>query len=171
VLRKEVVENLIETLINTCEKLSGEIFLTTSRRTAQEVEEVVKMKLQSYSQCRLQVIANETNIEGAVGGILGLSDLVVVTGESISMVSEAASAGKYVIVFPLERKRHFLRAPVRDNLAKHERFLASLAKSGHIFLTQPEKIGERLKETWEKKPPPNVLNDSEIIAKAVEKLI
>ena len=38
-------------------------------------------------------------MDGWVGGILGLCDMVVVSGESISMVSEAVSSGKPVVVF------------------------------------------------------------------------
>ena len=41
----------------------------------------------------------------AMGGIVGLSDILIVSGESISMISEAASSGKNTIVFPLQKRK------------------------------------------------------------------
>ncbi len=44
-------------------------------------------------------------IEGAVAGILDLSDIVTVSGESVSMVSEAIHSSKKVVAFDLEKKK------------------------------------------------------------------
>ena len=50
-------------------------------------------------------------VEGAVSRILALSDLVIVTEDSLSMVSEAASSGKKVIILKIDRKTR--RTPKR----------------------------------------------------------
>jgi len=53
------------------------ILVSTSRRTSKTVEAVIKNELRDEPRCLLQVIANERNIPEAVGGILGLSRVVI----------------------------------------------------------------------------------------------
>ena len=65
----------------------------------------------------------------AVGGILGLSDLVIVSGESISMVSEALSSGKRTIVFSGGKQ---YRDTPRD---KYEDFVLKLNDQGYLMVT------------------------------------
>ncbi|TAM41814.1 hypothetical protein EPN54_01620, partial [bacterium] len=94
---------LISTVIceikRSAEELNADILLSTSRRTSPEVEQVIKNELGGYGRCKLLVISNEHNNPDVVGAILGFSSIVISSPESISMVSEAASAGKYVMVF------------------------------------------------------------------------
>src|SRR5208283_2731741 len=78
---------------------NADILLTTSRRTPGTIEQIIFRELKNFERCSLCIIANQRNIAEAIGGILGLSDLVIVSGESISMVSEALSSGKPTIVF------------------------------------------------------------------------
>ena len=78
---------------------NADILMTTSRRTPSAIEQIILKELKNFERCSLCIIANQRNIPEAVGGILGLSDLVIVSGESISMVSEALSSGKRTIVF------------------------------------------------------------------------
>ena len=53
-------------------------------------------------------------------GILALSDRLVVTGDSVSMVSEAAASGRPVAVFDL------------GGGARHQRFLGNLLERGLV---------------------------------------
>ncbi len=76
------------------------LLATSSRRTPDWADALLKSIFSKNKQgCPLLVIANESNKNGVMGGILGLCDVVVVTGESISMVSEAVSSGKPVVLF------------------------------------------------------------------------
>ena len=82
------------------------------------------------------MIANEENRSHVVAGILGLSDLIIVTGESISMVSEAVASGKPVLVIqPWENIK--LKAKI-------ERFLDKMEKNQWIVRSVPENIGKNI---------------------------
>lgn len=59
---------------------------------------------------------------------MGLSDIIVVSGESISMVSEALSAEKYVLVFSPQKKAQIT--------TKQDEFLEKLRKEGIIKVIQ-----------------------------------
>ena len=114
--------------------LHGQLLLTTSRRTSLEVETVIKESLSSFPQCPLAVFPKEHNLPDAVGGILGLSDIVIVSSDSISMVSEAVSSGKTIIVFkPTSR--------LVGQVTKHDRFVDRLEDDGHVFLVKPQNLG------------------------------
>ncbi|MGD9014661.1 MAG: ELM1/GtrOC1 family putative glycosyltransferase [Candidatus Omnitrophota bacterium] len=118
------------------EKHDGLILITTSRRTSSQAEHLIKQEFGSYVRCRLLVIANEKNLDFAVGGILGLSKMVIVSPESISMISEAASSGKCVLVFN-----------PRANIGKrHSRFLNHLAQKRCIYLSDSTQISKSLEE-------------------------
>ncbi|MDD4909774.1 MAG: ELM1/GtrOC1 family putative glycosyltransferase [Candidatus Omnitrophica bacterium] len=121
-LNIEAARDIFKALKSFCEKNGWEALLTTSRRTSKDIENLVKDEFAAYPRCRLLIIANEKNIEGAVPGILALSSAVIVSPESISMISEAASSGKPVFVFDAER--------IRDK--RHRRFLDNLKAGGYI---------------------------------------
>src|SRR3989338_6102807 len=96
---KDYFEKLIQEL-NLYSAESGSVVLaTSSRRTPAWADECLKRTFADKARCPLLVIANEFNPPDTVGGILALSDRVVVSGESMSMVSEAISSGKPVLVF------------------------------------------------------------------------
>jgi mitochondrial fission protein ELM1 len=104
-----------------------------------------------------------------------LSEIVIVSGESISMVSEAVSSGKYVVVFKLEKRRRktlcLLEGKIRQRETKHERFLESLKQKGFITLAPPENLAEIVKRLWMEKSPSKTLDDNQIICKAVKGLL
>ena len=94
-----------------------ELLITTSRRTDPGIEQLVKAEFAHDPACKLLVIANESNRDGVTYGMLALSDTAIVTEDSISMVSEAVSAGKNVLVMRLGNGRL---------AAKHARFHETL---------------------------------------------
>jgi len=99
----------------------GEILITTSRRTPQWVEDMVRRGNWAYS-----VIANEYNPKGVVEAMMERSDRILVTADSISMISEALASNKPVGVWapilPPGKHKDFLEGlfekkwviPVRD---------------------------------------------------------
>ena len=138
-LEGAAVKTLLTELKSCAESLGLELLASTSRRTPPGIEKMVKDELSGYPLCKLLVIANEKNDPDAVGGILALSKAVIVSSESISMVSEAVSSGRYVVVFNSGRlnKRHSL-------------FLEHLSRNGYIYLVDAEKTGGVIRELLEK---------------------
>jgi mitochondrial fission protein ELM1 len=158
-LDTEIVREVIRQLKKAAQDLNAEILVTTSRRTPAEVEALVKRELKDYSRCKLLVIANEKNIPSAVGGILGLSRIVVVTPESISMVSESASSGKHTLVF---------KAGVSP---KHRHFLKQLSRDNYIHYVAASGIAARIEEILQGRFQAKVLSDSNKVKLGLSRII
>lgn len=114
------------------------LLLTTSRRTPAWADRILKETFLDRALCPILVIANEVNRPGVVAGILGLSDVVVVSGESMSMISEAVFSGKPVIVFSPWEKALFKR--------KYKDALNTFERKGVVFRSTPEGFKEILKQ-------------------------
>jgi mitochondrial fission protein ELM1 len=158
-----------ETTVFLCEQIKkiadekdGFIFVTTSRRTPPFVIDVIKSHFGAEPRCKLLVVATVDNPEGVVGAIFYLSDIVVVSGESISMVSEAAASGKYTIVY--EPRRVFEKNKVRD-------FLNSLGAEKLIFLVKPNEVYPMIAEIVEKKPLHEALNTRGQVLEGLKKIL
>ncbi len=128
------ISKVISQVLDASNKIGADILFTTSRRTSRNIENIVKEKLAKEARCKFLVIANERNIPHAVGGILALSDIIVVSGESTSMVSEAVSSGKRITVFKGRKKK--------SRVSKHERFLDRLLDAGYLKIAEPENLSE-----------------------------
>ncbi len=162
-LTKEKISRVVDEVIKFSETHGADILATTSRRTNKDVEDVLKKRLGPDKRCRLLVIANERNIEGAVNGMLHMCDLAVVSGESVSMVSEAVSSGKKVVAFELEKKK--------DAVTKHERILDNLKNEGYITVAKAEDLSFAMNAAWIDKVPAKEIKDKEAIFRAVAGLI
>ncbi len=156
----EIILEVIKQIKSVAEKYNGGILLTTSRRTSGKIEDLLKQEFQDYPLCKLLIIANEKNIPEAVGGILGLSRVVIVSPESISMISEAATSGRYVFAFQ-----------VAGLDAKHEEFLAYFARNKYISLTGAVDLSADIAGILESKPQVNTLRDNLRVKEAVGKIL
>ncbi len=163
ILTTDIVNSIIDSLSKFCTRSDIDLLVTTSRRTPPEAEGILKDRLKNIPQCKLLVVANEMNLDEAVGGILSLSKVVVVSGESISMVSEAISSGKKVIVFSLKKKK--------DASTKHEIALEDLKKEGYITISKPNDLAAAIERAWNDKRPDKALSDKNNIFEAVRRLI
>jgi len=166
-LKKEDVEKVADEVMKISEEKNLDIFFSTSRRTSPEIDKLLKEKLSGNKHCKLSVIANEKNIEDAVISIFGLSDIIITSPESMSMISEAASSGKYVIVF---RDSQSLGAPSRhkdagqaERQSKYQRLVDNFEKAGYIKTAGPGEIHNKIKEILETRPGIRRLNDRGII--------
>ncbi len=159
----EAVKILISELKNIAESLDLQIMLTTSRRTPAESENLIKENLKNFPRCKLLIIANENNIPEAVGGILGLSDIIIASDDSISMVSEAATSGRYVIVVETAKES--------GSRNKHKRFLESLTKEEYIFLAKPNNIADAIRQILNNRPSIIKLEDRDTVASAIKKIL
>lgn len=133
---KDYFEKLIQELSLFSVESGSVVLATSSRRTPVWADQTLKRVLSDKTRCPLLVIANESNPPGVVGGILGLSDMIVVSGESMSMVSEAVSSKKPVLVFMPSKETRIK--------PKHQDFLKALARENLILETTPENIRQAL---------------------------
>jgi len=162
-LTKDAVMPVVDNVLKFCESHDAELLVTTSRRTSKEVENILKDKLAGNPRCKLLVIANEKNFDETVGGILSLSRIQVVSEESVSMISEAVTSGKKVIVFKLKKKK--------DAPAKHERALRDWEREGYIAISKPDELAAVLSRVWGDSSPAKELKDREKIFAAIRRLI
>lgn len=159
-LKKDVMLKVIKQVKAVCEELNAGILITTSRRTPAEIEDLIEGEFKDHPRCRLLVVANKENIPEAVGGILDLSSIVITSPESISMVSEAASSKKYVLVFNAAGLRN-----------KHRRILDYFKEHKYISLVEAEELGGALRDIWRNKPQIYNLGDASLVREAVKLLI
>ncbi|MFH0790280.1 MAG: ELM1/GtrOC1 family putative glycosyltransferase [Candidatus Omnitrophota bacterium] len=159
-LQPDVLSGVIAQVKCSCEKFNAGVLVTTSRRTSGRIEGLLKEEFKDYPRCEFMVIANEKNLPFAIGGILGLSQIVIVSPESISMVSEAAASKKYVVVFNA------------DGLGrKHRRFLKNFAENKYIYLIEPEELGQTIRHIWLDKPNVNSPEDNFLVKQAIRKIL
>jgi KDO2-lipid IV(A) lauroyltransferase len=134
----------MEKLCSTLKRVSpraGDFMVTTSRRTSAHVERFLKSNLAGQGACRLLVIANEDNPSYAAGGMMGTADLLIVTEDSLAMISEAVGTGKRVIVLSLGEG---------DLPEKHYRFHQILAQRGLVTLSGLADLEKNIMELFKK---------------------
>ena len=102
----EDAEWLSEICEATAERMNAQIFVTTSRRTPSDVTKHLVSTLKHTDGCPLFITPDTSSgLEDPYQAILALSDLIIVTADSFSMVCEAASSGRNVIVLMLSQER------------------------------------------------------------------
>ena len=90
------------------EKTGADLYLTTSRRTAPETEQALETLAERPSPFRMLFLASR-DPSNPVPGILGGCSEVFCTEDSVSMVSEAATAGFRVKILRVGRKEGLKR--------------------------------------------------------------
>ena len=165
-LSDQQMKVLIHQLREVGGTLNADLLITTSRRTPSRIEQMLHHEFRKDPLCPLLILANRDNVPEAVGGILGLSDIVVVSGDSISMVSEAASSGKYTVVFSPQKRDVFLHAT-----NKHEEFIEQLNAQGFILSSHVKDIGQSIYEIAKNKIQTKKIDDNKIISEALRYII
>ena len=137
---------------------AGDYMLTTSRRTSAHVERFLKSTLARDPACRFLVIANEDNPSYAAGGMLELADLLIVTEDSLAMISEAVGTGKRVIVLSLGEG---------ELPEKHYRFHQILVQRGLVTLSGLADLEKNITELLKKPATPVLQREKDAL---IEKL-
>ncbi|MCM8786624.1 MAG: mitochondrial fission ELM1 family protein [Candidatus Omnitrophica bacterium] len=131
--KDEFVEN-IKLFLQDIKKFSLEknykLLISTSRRTPKTVEDYTKKNLAKFLNTEVIVFANEQNYDFVFEGFVYFSDIVFVTAESISMISEIISFSKPCVCVFLEKLD-----------SKHKIFLKSIENEVD-FLDKPYNIGK-----------------------------
>jgi mitochondrial fission protein ELM1 len=122
---------------------TGSLLITNSRRTSEQATKILKdeIKIQShFHDCR-------SGNENPFFGYLAVCDSIIVSGDSISMCSEACSTGKPVYIY----------APDNITPDKHKKFHQNLYQNGYA------KPLTGLWSDWNYSP----LNDAKMIANLI----
>ncbi len=151
---------LVEQIVQLSGDLKAAVLVTTSRRTnpavATYIEEELKRRIGRY----LNFHDFNKSKANPFYAYLQLADMIIVTGDSISMASESCSTGKPVYIFSPE-------GSVSD---KHLKFHQSLFEKGYATKMDFETVN---KITYSGVPKNNYadkqLNSSEDIAEQIKK--
>ncbi len=130
------VEHIAGELKKAAAMMDGELLITTSRRTPKPVEARLKNLFSGDPKCKLLILANEDDRPEAVPAILSVCRFAVVSPESVSMISEAATSDARVLVW-------------RDDVfldEDHRKFLNNLNDKGFVEIVPAERTAERLVE-------------------------
>lgn len=160
----QLINSILDAVTLAADDLDADILLTTSRRTSSAVEKTIKARLAGSKRVKLLLIANEYNFEGAIEGILGLSNILIVSGESVAMVSEAVNSGKGVLVFMPHRKSLLFGT-------KQERLVKDLEAQHRIVVSSPNRLRTDICGSVREGLKLNVTSDADSIRTALEKII
>ncbi len=162
-LSDNLLNRIVTDVLEICESNDAEMLVTTSRRTNKTQESIIKAALHKDPRCKLLVIANEDNPAWTLSGILALSNVAIVSGESISMISEAVSSGKPTVVFTLDKKK--------SAMTKHERALEDLVREGYISIARSGELVSLVGRALKDGSPAKRIDDTEKIYEAMRALI
>ena len=95
------IRTRIPPLVKAAEERRADLYITTSRRTSPSAEEALKNVIGQNPSVRMLLLASKDTFN-PVPGLLGLSERVFVTEDSVSMVSEGVTAGKEVFLLRTE---------------------------------------------------------------------
>lgn len=156
--------HLIEVLQQFATKWDSQLLLTTSRRTPPSVENLISKQLSNTQRCPILVLAHgETSLTDPVGTIFALSDVIIVTEDSFSMVCEAASSGKRVIILEVDRKTR--RRPKR-----HQAY-SKIMRHASVMWSSVEDLEIALETALTDGSPIKPLQDTQVAATAVRQLL
>lgn len=154
-------KELIEPIVTAAQSKGGSLLITTSRRTPEDVIEFIesKLKLPHY----MHVWGGQQ--ENPYSGFLALSSVLIVTGDSMSMCSEACATGKPVYIFSSDdftkpKHRRFHNQLYRDGYAKpHAEFLDTVFKWSGKKLEPAMLLAERIHNMLQRRSEENEEKD------------
>lgn len=82
----------------------GSVFVTTSRRTDTDAARALVDALGNVTVHSYHWSAAHSKEENPYFGYLALADILIVSGESASMLAEAAATGKPVVIYPIAKR-------------------------------------------------------------------
>ncbi len=143
----------VEKVIATLERVArdqGDYLITTSRRTPDAICRFLKQKQQMMTGCQQLVIASEDNRSDIVPGMMAVAETLIVSSDSVSMISEAVSSGKRVIVLKLG-------SPGPSD--KHDKFQAALADQSAILIADVHNLEETMQRVRTQTCPESVIEE------------
>ncbi|MBQ4418225.1 MAG: mitochondrial fission ELM1 family protein, partial [Synergistaceae bacterium] len=86
-------ERVINKLLNAAEACNAELLITTSRRTGKQVDDKIESIIHNNKHVQYFLPASKYPDVNPVPAMLGLATHVIATEDSVSMTSEAVTAG------------------------------------------------------------------------------
>ena len=106
----EITSDWVERVLKPLRNMNDiNLFITTSRRTERQTDEKIKEIFQDSKNVKYILIASEKPEENPIPLFLGIASHVLVTEDSVSMVSEAVTAGFKVGLLRVGRNRGFFK--------------------------------------------------------------
>jgi len=133
----ETARRLVEAVLALARERDGSLFVTTSRRTGAEATEALAHALGDRGRLWPWGPGRETPYLG----LLALCDLLVVTGESESMLAEACATEQPVAIWPLPGRG---RPGLGTRLAEAVAARAGVRRPGHRGTELPQRGVTRL---------------------------
>ena len=163
-ISESTATGLIGNLEGISKKLDCQILLTTSRRTPPAVTELISQRLTDSGIYPILVLADrESPIPDPVEAILALSDVILVTEDSFSMVCEAASSGRRTFIVPIDRKTR--RRPKRQYV------YADMMRRASVGWYSIEALEKHIQQVLTESVPIKSLCDTEVAAAAVVQML
>lgn len=156
---------LFELLSVVAEKIGAEVLVTTSRRTPPPVRDCLANILESALWCPLFVGPEDCALSTTANpyqAILALSELLIVTADSFSMVCEAASSGRPVIVLTLR--------PASTREPKRYQVYRYLVERSIVHQCSLHDLGKRVLQLLQEKEKPHPLDDTARAVDAIRRL-
>ena len=152
-------------LYNTCKRLATshrlQFLLTTSRRTPPEVTRFLMLNFEKEEWCPIFVTPDTVSeIDDPYQAILALSDILIVSADSFSMVCEAASSGRNVIVLEFTHKTTH-RLPKRYNTYYY------MEENGFLTLIKMEELQDAITHSFGSDSSINRLQDADKAVTAI----
>lgn len=127
--KSSVLKEFLNQLEQIASDLNVQLFITTSRRTPMEVENYLEQFKNEH--VKLLIIANKENPPGGVEAILMLGDIIFVTSDSISMITEAIAMDRGVGIIM-----------TNEPDGKLKRFLQSISGGSNVRIIPQGEIKE-----------------------------
>ena len=163
-ITESTATRLICNLEGVSRKLNCQILLTTSRRTPPAVTELISQRLSDSDLCPILVLADrESPIPNPVEAILALSDLILVTEDSFSMVCEAASSGRHAFIVQIDHKTR--RRPKRCHV------YPEIMRRASVGWYSAEVLERHIRQALTEPAPIRSLCDTEVAAAAVVQML
>ncbi|MFA6448164.1 MAG: ELM1/GtrOC1 family putative glycosyltransferase [bacterium] len=157
----EMAGSMMDEILKACSDFGLSLLTTTSRRTAPAAEKAIRGRLEGSPANAYTLFASESP-DNPVPGIIGLCEIVIVTEDSVSMVSEIISGGKYAIVVKVGRKK---------NRNKFEGLFQDLMDEQYITYTDIKDLNKSISDALRKsKRGFKALDESKKVAIEIERL-
>ena len=147
----------------TADKIGTQVLITTSRRTPSDVKEYLRSTFSQSEWCPLFIEpGTPSELDDPYQTILAVSDLLIVSADSFSMVCEAASSGRKVIVLSLSQKS--LRKPMRYKVYRY------MEEQSILNLCSLEELSQTITKIFTSQQQNIVLQDTEKAVRAIYSL-
>ena len=163
-ITEQTAIGLINVLQRVALALKGQILLTTSRRTPPMIAELISNQLSDVKICPILAVAGrKASIGHPTEAIIALSDLILVTQDSFSMVCEAASSGRRVVILETDWKR--------PPCPKQDRAYAEIMRRASVDSCRIDGLEARIQCGLSDCTPIAPLRDTEVAVEAVVRLL